>query len=326
MFHFINKNAVIQLILLIAGFALLTFKWTTGVPDWSITDDMPLFSHGIATFCTQHLTLFKGIIVTNLLLQLTLIHLSFEGHNFADEKGSLMPLVFYVWLMNGTANPLHISNIFFINTVVLFMFHISIKFNNPSLKGKVLMLGILIGLGSFLSATVLLFIVYSIISILIYRYSRSKDIVILILGIICPYIYLIAIGYLTDHTFAFTQITQQLSIFDLQSTLHGIGTAKLLLLLALVFLSFALIITQKMQFDNKVILQRRRLTTFTVFTITALFIILTNNSQSPYNLQYIIIPASFYLTIMNQSKQFRWRHDLLTLIYLAVFLLLNFMP
>ena len=228
--------------------------------------------------------------------------------------------------MNSIGNPLNISNIFFINTIALFMFNLSIQLNNPSLKGKVFMLGLLIGLGSFISATMLLFTIYSIISILIYRYSRSKDIVILFLGILLPFIYLLAICYLTDNTQTLAQVMQQLVIFNLPSTFHSIGTTKLLLLIALVVLWLIIVAAQKVQFDSKVILQRRRLTTIAAFTITALFIIVADCSQFPYNLQYLFLPMSVYLAIMSQVRRLRLRHDMLTILSFTLVLLLNLLP
>ncbi len=326
MFHFINKNTLIQAILLLAGCAWLIARWIIGQPEMSVTSDMPLFSHGLVTFLMQHTILFKTIIIGNFALQLFLLYRCFMGNDFAEERYTLMPLVFYVWLMNGIGNPLHISNIFFINTIALFMFNLSIQLNNPSLKGKVFMLGLLIGLGSFLSATVLLFTIYSIISILIYRYSRSKDIVILFLGIIFPFIYLLAISYLNDNTQMLGQVMQQLVIFNLPSTFHSIGTTKLLLLIALVVLWLIIVGAQKVQFDSKVILQRRRLTTIAAFTITALFIIIADCSQFPYNLQYLYLPMSIYLAIMSQSRRLCLRHDMLTILSITLLLLLNLLP
>ncbi len=326
MFYFINKNTIIQLILLLAGCALLVFRWLSGTPEMTVTSDMPVFSQGFVTFLMQHTTLFKSVIISNFALQLFLLYICFMGNDFAEERHTLMPLVFYVWLMNSIGNPLNISNIFFINTIALFMFNLSIQLNNPSLKGKVFMLGLLIGLGSFISATMLLFTIYSIISILIYRYSRSKDIVILFLGILLPFIYLLAISYLTDNTQTLAQVMQQLVIFNLPSTFHSIGTTKLLLLIALVVLWLIIIAAQKVQFDSKVILQRRRLTTIAAFTITALFIIVADCSQFPYNLQYLFLPMSVYLAIMSQVRRLRLRHDMLTILSFTLVLLLNLLP
>lgn len=326
MFHFINKNNLFQILLLLAGSAWLLFRWVSGQPEMVVTNDIPIFSHGMITYLMQHIALFKVIIIINLLLQLFLLYVCFMANDFAEERHSLMPLVFYIWLMNGVGNPLHISNIFFINTIALFMFNLSIQLNNPSLKGKVFMLGLLIGLGTFLSATMLLFTIYCIISILIYRYSRSKDIVILFLGILFPFLYMWAIGYLTDTSQSLEQIIQQLTIFNFHSTFHGLGITKLLLLIALAILLLIIVASQKVQFDNKVILQRRRLTTIAAFTITALFIVIADCSQFPYNLQYLYLPVSIYLAIMSQSRKLRLRHDLLTALSITLLLLLNLLP
>ena len=326
MFHFINKNSIFQILLLLAGCTWLLIRWISGQPEMVVTHDMPVFTHGTVAYLMQHIVLFKAIIISNLLLQLFLLYVCFSANDFAEERFSLMPLVFYVWLLNGIANPLHISNIFFINTIALFMFNLSIQLNNPSLKGKVFMLGLLTGLGTFLSATMLLFIIYCIISILIYRYSRSKDIVILFLGILLPFVYMLAFGYLTDNPQSLGHAMQQLVIFDFHSTFHGLGITKLLLLIALVILILIIVASQKMQFDNKVILQRRRLTTIAAFTITALFIVIADSSQFPYNLLYLYLPVSIYLAIMSQSRKLRLRHDLLTVLCITLLLLLNLLP
>lgn len=326
MFYFLNKRTILQLILLIVGLAVVLFRLLPGECALMLSDDIPVFSHSVVQWLNMRPAFFKFFIVFNIFFQLLILFICFHKNDFSEESISFMPLVFYVGLLNTL--PVHhvFSNIFFLNTLILIVLLITIYFNNASLKGRVFFAGMLIGIGTMLSATMLFLLIHCLVALIIYRFSGTKDIVILFIGILLPFIYLFSYYYLTDQVYTWSMIFDKLVVFDFQSTFLNLGVTRLILLFALFLIGIILIFTQKVLFDNKAILLRRRLTTMAVFFVTTILVILFNCEQFPYNLQYLFVPMSVYLTLESQIKKPRLRHDLLILVSFAIIVLLNYLP
>ena len=312
MFKFLNKNLIFQTILLIALLSysgwLIFAKLHVVVPPGIST-----LSSALLSLMTVKPLLMKIIVLLTLLFQLILFQHLFRRNNLT-EGTLLWPSIFYLSMLIGSNAFLQVTPVFFINLIVLLLLLLNSEYDASSIKNRVFFSGILIGIGFFMDFGTALLLVFITISLIINRFSKTKDIFLSLFGFLIPLIYFCSYFFFTDQL---DILGSSISKFSFFGFINSIG---LLTIQNMIFLGFTtvgllyFIITLSVTFSQKLIVLRRRLAVINVLTASLFVLSFVSFEYYPQIFAWLFIPMSIYFSLITQIKKNWVIHDLIILI------------
>ena len=317
LFYFLNKHIVLQIVI-----AILLFSWSvvTIITQMTILppDGQGILYYSLFNHWSSNPMGMKFVVVVLLASELLFINLFFKSNKFSDNK-TLMPIVFFLLLVNAGKFLYCFSPVFLtilILTVILF-FTTQDNSEKP-VKNRTFAAGILVGFSSLVDPHAVWIILFLIISLLANRFSKFKEIMILICGFVFVYIYYFALAFLFDKIPLAISAIQNLQFFGL---IHDFPSMKVLdmvlsgFLLLSVFFEMA---SLKLYFDSKLIVLRKRFMTTMFLFFVMLIALLFSNYGFRYGLLYLIVPVALIFSMLSILKNKRWLKDVLMVALLVL--------
>lgn len=316
MFKFLNKNLILQSILFIGLLGYSVFLIFNGL-EFYIPEGAPVLSTSLYALATNYPLLMQVVVTCVLLSQLALLQYFF-GKNDFSESFQLSPSIWYMAYLAGSGCLTHLSPLFFINLLIIILLLLNANYDMASIKSRVLVSGILIGIAFFIDIVCALLIVFIIIALIVNRFSKAKDILVSIFGFSIPVIYFFCYYLFTDQLSIITDSFLQLRFFGFYHSFPALSVINIIGFILLVVMLLYLMVLLRVIFANKLIVMRRRLITLDVMTIVLFFIIMLSPDHYPGVLLYLFIPVSVYCSLISQHKRHWLLHDIVMLTVLIL--------
>ena len=317
MFKLLNKNIYFQLALFISllGYSIYAIFSHAIL----LTAENPpllaqLFYHILVG--KEHLIQFSCIFI--FIIQLILIQLFFKRSNFSEET-SLYPSIIYLALSSVLNLNIYLSVISLVIVLFLIILLFNIDYSAETIKKRVFISGLLIGVSFLIDKSSVLSLLFITISLIVNRFSRTKDVLVAVFGFVIVLIYAVAYYLFTDnidqlpllfnfdHFFAFFRISEPLLVKDIVGIIFAF------------LLGCYCMISLRMIYSGKLIVMRRRLFTLNISALIMVLILLLSEVMYPISLQYIIVLFAMYYAMIIQYKRNWLLHDILILF--TIFLL-----
>ena len=310
MFHVLNKNLNLQLFFL----ALLT-----GWAGWTIFTQMTFLPSEGSMFLFQFLSNLwvKSPILIRLLVFCMVISMTFCGITHYDknhfyESHTYMPGVFLLLLLNcgkflHTLTPGLLTVFFLALLLVLY----SPTDQSARIKERIFTVGLFISIANFLDISAIGLILFFIIMIAINNVTSFKDILILLFGILFPFIYAFSIAFIAN---SLPQLLHSWHNLDLFEPIKQFTHLRILDYIAMVW--FVLVITilmlrDKHLLDNKLIVIRQSFNNVNMLLFSMFVFLWLGMAPLPYALIYLILPVSIYMSVAVTHKKYRFLYDFL---------------
>jgi len=310
MLHLLNKNLNLQLFVL-----LLLIGWSA----WNIFARMTLmpaegsmflfhaaanlwnWSHVVARIC-----------VLIIVLTMTFGVIRYFQQNHFYENSTYMPGIFLLLILNCgkflyTFSPALLTTFFIALILTLF------NPNESSSKAKDLIFtfGLVISIATMLDINAFGIFLFLLITIAINNITPFKDNVILLIGLLFPYIYAFSIAFLCNSMPEFLQSWSNLTLF---APIREINHLRILDYVTLAYFGIFviyLIVRGKQLLDNKLIVIRQAFTNTHLLFISMLLFMWLGNMPMHGALLYLLMPVSIYLAVAVIPKRRRFIFDIL---------------
>ena len=302
MFHFLNKNLNLQLVLLVlltgwAGWTVFT-RMTLIPPDGS----MFLFQY-IAKIWAWNDILVRVFALLMVLMMTFAVIQHFHKRHFSETM-SYMPGVFLLLLLNCgkflyTFTPALLT-VFFI---ALIMMMYSPNEQAGKMKDRLFAFGMLIALATFLDISAFGIVLFFIVMIAINNVTSFKDILILFIGLSFPYIWAFAVAFIANGTSTFVQSWHDPALFVPATTFTSLRVIDYVAAAWFVVVTVILMVRSKRLLDNKLIVIRQAFNNINLLLISmALFLWL---GMVPLNaaLLYLLLPVSICMSMAVVRKR-----------------------
>lgn len=322
MFHFFHKKYFLQIIILIGLLAILGIRFCMSPITFALTDQSTFIYSRFVSFLQDNLLWTRILLLGNIMLQLFLLHYLFSKNNFTDEK-SFMPVIWYLFFLICCFNVNEVSPAIFSNLIIIILLILNIHYSPTNLKNNVTFSGILIAINSFIDVTSSLLLLFLFSAMLVSRYGKAKDIFTAFIGYLIPYIYLFTYYFFTDNLLTYLESYQNIAFFSLFSSphfsfLHLIFAS---ILFCAILFSFFII---KRNFDNKLIILRKRVIILALLLLISMLMILISNFPFTNALPYLFVPIVIYFSILHSFKKQIILNDILVIVMGISFLFLLF--
>ncbi|MBR4136396.1 MAG: hypothetical protein IKU03_08320 [Bacteroidales bacterium] len=318
MFFYFNKNTIIQIIISVgllgwAFFSIIT-QMTLMAPD-----HQAFLYQAIYPFLAARPWCYKALAILITLLTAFFIQRYFSISKFSDNV-TYMPIVFFLLLFNLNHSFSIFSPVFFtILTSAFLLMRNTQNEHDPSLRNSIFSSGLFLGINSLLDFHSVWLIGMIILVLMITSISKFKDVVILLVGVLFIYLYLVTYGYLTDTIPSIWSVFQDLKFGYI---IHNFATLQWLDWIFIAVLGLTLLLFSfagKIYFDNKIVALRRRYIAFILLIITSITMGIFSNYELPVSLQYLLLPTALIFALTSLIEERKWLHDFFIL---ATFILL----
>lgn len=309
MLHLLNKNLNLQLF-----FLFLLIGWSC----WNIfarmtlmpaEGSMFLFHTAARLWNWSHVVVRICVLLIVFIMTFGVINYFQKNHFY--ENRTYMPGIFLLLLLNcgkflQTFSPALLTTFFIASIMTLY---------NPSesatkAKDRIFTFGLVIAIATMLDISALGIVLFLILTIAINNITPLKDNVIMIIGLLFPYVYVFSFAFLFDSMPAFLQSWRDLTLF---APIHDISHLRIIDYVALSYFGLIviyLISRGKQLLDNKLIVIRQAFTnTHLLFASMLLFLFLGNMSMHGA-LLYLLMPVSIYLSVAVIPKRRRFVFDI----------------
>lgn len=319
MFFFINKKSILQLVILVA---LLVWSVFTILTQMTLCpmDGQTVLCQSFFTFLAAHKFFTKAISILLLLLEILFVQRYFDVNKFADNQ-TYMPMVFFLLFTNlghfwKTFSPVNLTLFIF---VLLLLFFVKDDNDRGSRNyNRVFSAGILVGLATLLDPSAIWLLLFMIMVLLANQFSKFKELLILLIGFANVVIYLFAIGYLTDTLPVIGHSIKYLNTFTMLKNIKLLSITNWgfvgFLLLFVIYTAF----TDKMFYDNKLVILRKRFTNTHFMMFVLLIMVVFSGLHYPTSLLYLSIPICLYLSVLCLNKKRKIFHDLLIIAFFVL--------
>lgn len=325
MFYFLNKNRIFQYILLGGMFLLCLYSIVfQPIADMVPATDGFLYSFLHAFFC-GHPIFFRIITLLLLLTQLVILQLLLNQHGFL-ENNTLLPSFWFLFFYFFTAQVPCLSTAIFTSFVfclILFLI-LNSKVKEEEGKKRIFYCALFAGSLCLVDMASILLLPYIFIVLIINNIDILKKFILTLIGFSLPFLYLLAICFLTNHFTDLLTYFRHLQLFGLlELDFHKSISAILLLVCFGVFVLYALP-SLKRYYDNKLIVIREKFAILYCLFIMVLLGIVFENFTLTAALPYLSVPLSFFAPMMCQQKHGRLLHDLVLLMLMSGFVCFYF--
>jgi len=320
MFYYLQKNKIIQSLILLGLVIYTVINLYFSPITYILEENSSYVYRQFVHFIMLHDIWFYLIFIVNIVLQLILLHSFFQRNNFTEEK-SWMSLIWYLFFLNFAVDINQITPAFFTNTVIIVLLHLNVNNSPVNLKNKVTLSGMLIALNSLLDVTSGLLLLFLITSLLISRFSKFKDVLIAIIGFFIPYLYLFSIYFLQDRLLNFFETYQNIQLFSLFNS-GNFSILHILIASFALFLMIFLSLIVKINYDNKLIILRKRVISLALLLLTTVIMILFTDIPIKSSLNYLFVPIALYFSIIHSITKHAIVNDIIVILICASLILL----
>lgn len=310
MLHLLNKNLNIQLF-----FLILLLGWS----GWNIFARMTLMPaegsmflyHAIANLWDWNQIVVR-IFAFLIVLTMTFGVLREFQQNHFYENRTYMPGIFLLLVLNcgkflSMFTPALLTTFFTALIMIIYMPSESAT----KAKDRIFIFGLVIAIATMLDINAFGIFLFLVLTIATNSVSPLKDCLILLLGLLFPYIYAFSSAFLFDSLPAFLQSWRNLTIFAPIQEITHLRIVDYVALNYFAFISVYLIIRGKQLLDNKLIVIRQAFAnTHLLFVSMMLFLWLGNMSMHGA-LLYLVPPIAIYLSVAVIPKRRRFIFDIL---------------
>lgn len=317
MYKFIHKNIVFQSLLLV-GLLVVAFSKIISASSFHAPGDMPITFLWPTFLQFENLLVAKISVAVLLLLQLSLLVFGFRRNDFSDTR-TLYPAIFYLAACLCVHNLSFFSLPFFVNLFIIILLLLNINYSSSSIKNRVFLSGIIIGVLVMVEPFAGLLLVFVISSLIVNKFSSAKDIFVTLFGFSIPIIYLLSYCFMSDRLSMVSSLFSDFRLLTLFQTNHSPLdiTTIISIILLLLYLFFHL----RIVFSNKLIVMRRRLLTLDLLVLILFVIFIFTAHSYPVSLIYILVPLSYYFSLITSFKSNWIFHDVLIVVVLVLLFL-----
>lgn len=310
MLHLLNKNLNLQLF-----FLLLLFGWSV----WNIFARMTLMPadgstymfHIVANLWTwNHILIRIFALLFVMAMTFGVIH-EFQQNHFYENR-TYMPGIFLLLTLNCG----HFLHYFSPALLTTFFIALIMILYNPSesaskAKDNIFIFGLTIAIATMLDISAFGIFLFLLLTIAINNITPFKDSLILLFGLLFPYIYAFSGAFLGDSLPAYLQSWRDLIIFAPIKDIPHLRIMDYVTLGYFGLISIYLIIRGKQLLDNKLIVIRQAFTNMHLLFVSMLLFLWLGNMSMRGALLYLLIPVSIYLSVAVIPKRRRFIFDIL---------------
>jgi hypothetical protein len=318
LFHSINKNLNLQLIMLLllagwAGWTVFT-QMTVMPPD----GNMLLFQY-ITQLWAWNETLVRVAVLLLILTMTVGIIQYYHKNHFADGQ-TYMPGVFLLLLLNSgrylqLLTPALIT-VFFISLIMMIY---EPNEQAVKMKDRIFSFGLLIATATLLDISAFGIVLFLILMISVNNVTSFKDILILLCGLAFPYMWAFAIAFFCNGEPVFTQSWHNLSLFVPVKSFTSLRIVDYASLAVFVVVTLWLMFRNKRLLDNKLIVIRQAFNIVNLLFFSMLLSLWIGIIPLPYALFYLLPPIAIYMSIAVTKKRY-W--PIVDILFLALCVML----
>lgn len=310
MFHSLNKNLNIQLVLLVAllGWA----GWTIFTQMAPIATDGTMLLYQMVSKIWVWNPLIARISVLTMVLLMTfgIIQHSLKNH-FAENK-SYMPGVFFLLLLNcgkflQSFTPALLT-VFFVTLIMLLY---SPNEQASKMKDRLFGFGLLIAIATMLDISAFGIVLFLVMVVAINNVTSFKDIVILLLGISFPYIFAFSIAFISNSLPTFVQSWRDVSTLVPIKLFTHLRVIEYVAIAYFVVVTIIFMIRNKRLMDNKLIVIRQAFNNVNLLLISMLLFLLLGIVPLPAALLYLLPSVALCMSVAVTQKRYRYVMDVL---------------
>jgi hypothetical protein len=310
MFHLLNKNLNLQLFFL----AILT-----GWAGWTIFTQMTLMPadgcmiiyHYIANLWAKMPILIRLCAFGMVITMTVAVNQHFDSHHFHDSR-TYMPGVFLLLLLNfgkflHTLTPAFLT----LFAIALMMILYSPSDQTSKMKERIFTIGLIIAIATMLDISASGLALFLIMLIAINNVTSFKDILILLFGILFPYIYAFSIAFIANSMPELLNSWRQLDVFEPVKQFTHLRIIDYVAIGWFIVSIAILMIRDKRLLDNKLIVIRQAFNNVNMLLFSMFLFLWLGIVPLPTALTYLLLPVSIYMALAVTSKKQRYIIDLM---------------
>ena len=317
MFYYLNKNGIVQIVIMVFLMAWAMFTIMNQMTIYSAEGQSLLFSKLIG-FWSEHPVNMKVTVGVMLLLETLLIAYYYSLNRFSDNQTHIAALFFLLLLNVGgflkQITPASITLMF----MTLIMLVNSQDENERPVKNRVFTSGLLVGLCSLFDPVSICAIVFLLLALITHRYSKSKEIIILLFGLMFVYIYFFSACFFTNNFPVLIDSIKQLHFFGLIKNIPLLTVYDYVFVIYTIVFVVYLMIQLKLFYDNKLIVLRKRLVTMHFLMFVSVGMLLLSGLSLSAGFLYMILPVTVYFSMITQYKSRIILHDILIVAFFVL--------
>jgi len=300
MFYFLHKNTLLQWLILIMLACFVTFKLITH-PILQLPEGAPFLYHSIYSSLSTNSALFVVVIGCILVLQIILLQIYFLRNHFLG-KFSLLPAIFYLGLLSCDSFLAPVTPAFFSNLCAVIVLNLIHDYTPQSVKSRALLAGIITGIGICIDLASAILMVFIITSFVMNLFSKIKNILISIIGLITSFIYVITYFFLTDKLPVLLENLREIRFLHFFNCLPSFSPISTISFSIIISILLYIIVKIALRYKNKLVILRKKVLTLNVFFINSFLAIFFTLLSYPSFFQYLFLPLAVYLTLFTQER------------------------
>lgn len=314
MFYYLNKNTIVQWILIAMLFAWSVFTIVTEISVCP-ADGQSIFFQYLVSFWTGHPLHLKVVSIVLLLLESLLIGYFYSANRFADNK-TIIPVVFFLLMMNvgGFLKVFTPAVITLVLTTLIVIVNTQDENERP-VKNRVLTSGFLLGISALFDPVSVVCVLFLTMALITHRYSKSKEIAIMLFGLLFVCAYLFSGFFIADKMPVLMDSFKHLSFFGVIKSVKTLDVFDYVLVGYIVVLAVYLIVQLKLFYDNRLIVLRKRLVTIHLLLFVLVAVLLLSGLQLQQGLLYLTFPITMYFSMITLYRSRIVFHDILILAF-----------
>lgn len=314
MFYYLNKSQIVQLVMVVLLLGWSVFTIITQVTVCPPDGQLLLFQH-LSDYWMLHPGNLKLSAILLLLIESLLLGRFYSVNKFSENQ-TYIPVVFFLLMMNlGGFLKMVTPAVLTIVFVTLIMRVNAQDENERPVKNRVFTSGLLVGIASLFDPLAVLAVIFLLLALITHRYSKPKDVLILLFGLLFVYAYVFSIAFFTDSVPALTASFKNLAFFGMFKDIKSLSLYDYIFLGYSALLVVYLIIQLKLFYDNKLIVLRKRLVTIHFLMFVLIAMMLLSGLKLSYGILYITLPISLYFSMITQYKSRIIFHDILIIAF-----------
>lgn len=317
MFYYLNKSSIIQLVLILALVMWSGFTIFNGMTLYPPDGQMILYQD-IYKFWSANPIHYKISASIMLLVELLLVQWFYQA-NKLSENSTYMPILFFLILLNvGRFLKVLTPSYFTVFTLTIIILSNTRDDNNEPVKNRIFFSGALIGINTLFDPIAIWIALFMMLALIANRFSKAKEILILLSGLVTTYIYVFSVYFFTNQLPELGNMISRYHFFGIIHAFRSLRIVDMVLSGYVILLICYLATTLKLFYDNKLIILRKRLVTIHLLIFVTLVMLIFSDFTFSAALPYILIPMTLYLSMICLVKSRRWFHDVLILILIVL--------
>ena len=309
MLHLLNKNLNLQLFFLaiLTGWAGWTiFSQMTIMPA---EGNMILFQY-IANLWAKSPILIR-LCVFGMVITITVaINQHFDNHHFHDSR-TYMPGVFLLLLLNCGKFLHTLTPAFLTLFAIALMMILYSPSDQASRKERIFTLGLIIAITTMVDLSAAGLALFLFMLIALNNVTSFKEILIMLFGILFPYIYAFSIAFIANSLPELLNSWHQLDVFEPVKQFTHLRIIDYVTMAWFVVLTAILMIRDKRLLDSKLIVIRQAFNNVNMLFYPMFLFLWLSIVPLPTALIYLLLPVSIYMSLAITSKKQKYIIDLL---------------